>query len=1095
MFGHFFISYSRLDGQEFALGLADELQAGPEGYRVWLDQREMSRSRRQDWDDQLTEAIQTCEALLFVMTKDSVRLGSGCKDEWVWALKYKKPVIPVRLDSDATLPFRLASRQFVDFSASPVRGLAQLRGDLRSLRTPEGQLGELEVRLVEAQRELPRTDPGQQPAIEQEIEELRRRIDEQRRIVTDPRAVAERTSERIGAGIERERQPERPIVAAPTARLVNPPPMTAPAYFRDRHVETGMMGNFLREDGVRMLSVVGRGGVGKTAMVCRLLKALEADRLPDDGGELPVDGIVYLSPLGAHPVDFAHVFSDLCRLLPQDVAEPLLTLSRNPQETPAALMRAVLEAFPAGRSVLLLDNFEDVVDADGVGLTDSALEEALRALLSAPPHGVKVIITTRVAPRKLLLENPGIHRRLNLDEGLPSPFAEEVLRKMDADGSLGIKEAPDELLALARERTRGFPRALEALVAILAADRDTTLPELLADTARMPENVVEALVGEAFNRLDALAQQVMQALAIYPGPVPPVAVDYMLQPFQATIDSAPVLGRLVNMQFARRDAGRYYLHQVDRDYALRRVPTGEPAGPPQVGRRRVVQNGRRAWRSAWWRRRWARQRGGDRRDEPPSFSHYALRGRAADYYQQTRTARETWRTLDDLAAQQAEFELRCQAGDFDTAAGVLLDISFDSLQLWGHVRLARDLHERLHGHLTDAWTNAANLNNLGLCYAALGETRRAIEFHRQALAINREIGARDGEATDLNNLGLCYAALGEMRRAIDFYEQALAINGEMGAREGEAANLGNLGLCYDALGERRRAIEFHEQALAINVEIGARDGEALTLNNLGLCYAALGETRRAIEFHEQALAISRKIGARRSEALNLENVGVCYAALGETRRAVEFQEEALGIDREIGNREGEAFDLIYLAAAYTDEGDWPRAIRCGDHGVRIADEIGLAEVSSEGRVNLAITHLQAGDFDLARAAAQAARGYNYAPMSDNAPLVLGIVLAREGRVDAAADAFHDALHAADRLLARTADAYDELDSRALALCGLALLNAPARVSEASDAFRAARAITSANGIVARVLRLFDALAISDETGILGPIRPAAAGEA
>src|SRR4051794_25921583 len=112
MGGHFFISYSRVDGKEFALEFADELVGGPEGFRVWLDQRDLRRSR-QDWDDQLTEAIQTCAALLFVMTKDSVRVGSGCKDEWVWALKYKKPVMPVRVDADADLPFQLGSRQFV----------------------------------------------------------------------------------------------------------------------------------------------------------------------------------------------------------------------------------------------------------------------------------------------------------------------------------------------------------------------------------------------------------------------------------------------------------------------------------------------------------------------------------------------------------------------------------------------------------------------------------------------------------------------------------------------------------------------------------------------------------------------------------------------------------------------------------------------------------------------------------------------------------------------------------------------------------------------------------------------------------------------
>jgi tetratricopeptide (TPR) repeat protein len=1098
MAGHFFISYSRLDGTEFALGLADELEAGPEGYRVWLDQREMRRSR-QDWDDQLTEAIQTCESLLFVMTRDSVRVGSGCKDEWVWALKYKKPVIPVRVAADADLPFRLGSRQFVDFSASSSRGLAQLRRDLRWLRTPAGQLRELEIRLAEAERELPRADPAQQPRIGQEIEELRRRIEKQRRLVADPQAVAEQTDARIGAGMERERQPERPVVAPPQAKYINPPPLTAPDYFQDRHVETGLIGDFLRADGLRMMSVVGRGGVGKTAMVCRLLKALEAGRLPDELGELAVDGIVYLSPLGAHPVDFAHLFPDLCRLLPRDVAEPLL--QRYPQETPAALMRALLERFADGRWVLLLDNFEDVVDADGVGLTDSALEEALVTALRAPQHGVKVILTTRVAPRNVLLVQPGVQHRLNLDEGLPSPFAEEVLRAMDPDGSLGIKHAPDELLARARERTRGFPRALEALAAILAADRDTTLPELLASTESLPENVVEALVGEAFNRLDSLAQEVMQALAIYPAPVPPVAVDYLMQPFQPAIDSAPVLGRLVNMQFVRREAGRYYLHQVDRDYALQRVPIGEPS---------------------------------DRHADSPPFSQYALRKRAADYFEQTRTPRETWRTLDDLAPQLAEFELRYQAGDLDTAAQVLLDISDEYLQLWGHLRLARDLHERLHDRLTDPRTSANNLTALGNAYfflgevrraigvyeqalaifreigdrrgeggdlaslgngySVLGEVRRAIGVYEQALAIFREIGDRRGEGTALTGLGSAHSALGEVRRAIGVYEQALAIDREIGDRRGEGADVASLGSAYYALGEVRRAIEFYEQSLAIFREIGHRGGEGAALDCLGSASSALGDVRRAIEFYEQALAIYREIGDRSNEGGALNNLGIAYSALGEVRRAIEFYEPALAIFRDIGRREAEAFALINRAVAYTDAGDWPRAIRCGEDGVRIADEVGVAQGSSEGRVHLAIAHLHAGKFDLARATALSARGYDYAPMSDNVALVLGIALAREGRVEEARHAFRDAANAADALLAHTAEAYDELDNRALALCGLALADDPAWVSEASEAFRAARAITCAEGIVARVVRLFDALAVSDETGILAPVRPAAAGE-
>ena len=148
---------------------------------------------------------------------------------------------------------------------------------------------------------------------------------------------------------------------------------------------------------------------------------------------------------------------------------------------------------------------------------------------------------------------------------------------MDADGKLGLKSATNERLALARERTRGFPRALEALFAILSADRDTTLEEILAGS--LPENVTEALVGEAFSRLDPTQQRVMQALAVYGRPVPSAAVDYLLQPHQPGVDSAPVLSRLVNMHFARKEAGRFYLHPVDREYALARC-AGRGIGPP-----------------------------------------------------------------------------------------------------------------------------------------------------------------------------------------------------------------------------------------------------------------------------------------------------------------------------------------------------------------------------------------------------------------------------------------------------------------------------------------------------------------------------------
>jgi hypothetical protein len=59
--------------------------------------------------------------------------------------------------------------------------------------------------------------------------------------------------ESIAGGIERERQPARPGVVT----RFNQPPGIAPFYFQNRHVETGLVGHFLKAD-ARLITVVAR---------------------------------------------------------------------------------------------------------------------------------------------------------------------------------------------------------------------------------------------------------------------------------------------------------------------------------------------------------------------------------------------------------------------------------------------------------------------------------------------------------------------------------------------------------------------------------------------------------------------------------------------------------------------------------------------------------------------------------------------------------------------------------------------------------------------------------------------------------------------
>jgi tetratricopeptide (TPR) repeat protein len=729
-----------------------------------------------------------------------------------------------------------------------------------------------------------------------------------------------------------------------------------------------------------MMTVVGRGGVGKTAMVCRLLKSLEHGQLPDDLGPMNVDGIVYLSVTGSRRVNFPNVFADLCKLLPNEVALRLDALYKNPQAPTEAKMRTLLEAFPAGRTVLLLDNFEDLVDPGTFKLRDSELDEALRALLNASHHGVKAIITTRLTPRDLLLTQPSRQRRRDIDEGLESPYAENILREMDADGKLGLKTASDALLNEARERTRGYPRALEALFAILSADRDTSLQEVLNDTEKLlPKYVVEALVGEAFSRLEPAAQQVMQALAIYGRPVTPAAIDYLLQPHLPGVNSAPVLSRMVNMQFARKEAGHYYLHPVDRAYALSRTPVGDKSDREN--------------------------------DEAPPYTQFALLHRGAEYFKQARVPREDWKMIDDLAPQLAEFDLRCEGQDYDTAADVVFSIGFDYLRVWGHYHLMIELHERLQGRLAHPDQQQASVGDLGTAYLMMGQYKRAI-------------------------------------------------------------------ICY-------------EQALGCAREQKDRWGEGVWMGNLGSCHFRLGQTGRAIECYQQSLVISREVSNRVLEASQLDNLGFCYAGLGQTSLALRYHYQVLTICREINNREKEGRNLGNLVETLIDERRYQVAMQQAIEAFSIATEINSTNLGSYCNGYLALAHLYSENLEDARTAAETARQYNEPENNHYVIALVGLIALRQGDTLTAQEAFATAISEADGLLTYAAQNYFAWDTKGLALCGLTLCDGVNRTPAAIEAYRAARVINKDAGIVARVLRLFDALAVVDSAGVLKEVRAAA----
>ena len=109
---------------------------------------------------------------------------------------------------------------------------------------------------------------------------------------------------------------------------------------------------------------------------------------------------------------------------------------------------------------------------------------------------------------------------------------------------------------------------------------------------------------------------------------------------------------------------------------------------------------------------------------------------------------------------------------------------------------------------------ALRLNERGTELRRGGHPEEAVEQHRVALDIVRDLGDPQAEAATLNNLGLAYAQGGAPDAALKYLEQALTVLQQVGDEEREGQVIANLGLVHRQTGHSREAELLLQEALA-----------------------------------------------------------------------------------------------------------------------------------------------------------------------------------------------------------------------------------------------------------------------------------------
>lgn len=1053
---HVFISYSRTDRNQ-AENLYLELQS--QDIDTWIDIRDIPNGA--EWDNEVDKAIVGARVILVVVTRAS-NDSTQVRGEWHRALVLNIPVIPL-LFEPVQIQRTLAQFNGIKFTGRSLKAAyAQLVKTLRSLGSE--RLDNLQ-RIEAALRDY--TDGGNQDRIQRalvensrETSELVRKISEQQERV---RRGLEQEQETPGGGHTTTAYQKGPRIAGPRLQDTN-------GYFKNRTSKMDDLGRALENATTRLVKLIGPAGIGKTALVSKVLNELESNKWPHRSDGPQVDSIIYVAADGASGLSLDQIFVKSAIALDDP---SLVVLWTDPLLTIEEKCERLLHRFGDGMHILLLDGIDAIINAKRVN-SATDLRSFLR-LTATLNHCLSVLTTSRTDIRL----GPGTLRHTRfiwLNEGLPDQDGVALLRELDRDEQFRLSSAPDQDILTIVRMVHGVPRALE-LFAELAANTPLDSVQQLAERYFHSDDVIATLLEENYRRLDDGAQLILLALTVYGRPVPVLAVDFLLEPAMPGLDVPDRINQLGRAQTVKIDSssGFVALHPIDRDWLSR------------------LQDSRPNW--------------------IPVADLTSMHRRAGDYYALQRRPKADWADISDIFPILNELEQRIKAGQFSEAHTLLGDVDSEYLERWGQYSRAIDIRERLRPNLTGN-SAVVNLRRLGRLYALLGELDTALKSFNLALPLARDLHDAELEimiqlriAASLRDLGRTldamtayrhaqniaeqssapllgieatyglgwsYRAAGHVSEAISYFEGALRaldnstieVQADTVAFENLRTNtLHNLGLCMRAAGQLDQAMQYYDQAAALADRTGNLGTRAYVLTSKAGIDRLKGDFTSALTRYQTALDIYNEIGDKWGEANALRNIGLIHTLSGDSNTAELYYDRAEPLAERVGNRVCLGINFVYRALDRMCRGEVGVALQSAQQALVLFQSVQAKRYVSHAQVLVAAAQIAEGDLESARRLASEAATSQFAPARQQALLLLGVIDLLETKDSDASRNFTAAKDESDQHTLREVRNYELAYATAHAAAGLFVLGQMIRL-DVTQVFANARTISTAPGVLA-----------------------------